>query len=128
MEGMERFQKELKKQLGFLERSCQMYDEGHIDEAIRIATILRTLINDTGRSISLLKHLNGTGIRLWSTTHSAPAGATVYFGMGQYRFLNEVSSYGPSFDDTLAKKTKYKATLTTGAKDAESNALEQQLG
>jgi hypothetical protein len=100
MEGMERFQKELKKQLGFLERSCQMYDEGHIDEAIRIATILRTLIHDTGRSISLLKHLNATGIQLWSTTHSAPAGATVYFGMGQYRYLNGVSSYGPSFDNT----------------------------
>ena len=100
MEGVERFQKELKKQLGFLERSCQMYDEGHIDEAIRIAATLRTLIHDTEKSTSLLKHLDATGIRLWSTIHSAPEGAIVYFGMGQYRYLNGVSSYGPSFDNT----------------------------
>jgi hypothetical protein len=100
MEGMERFQKKLKEQLGFLERSCQMYDEGHIDEAIRIAATLRTLIHDTGRSTSLLKHMNATGIRLWSTTHRAPKGVGTYYGMGQYRYRDGVSSYGPSFDNT----------------------------
>src|SRR5215203_633591 len=100
MDGMERFQKELKKQLGFLERSCQWFDEGHVDEAIRIASILRTLIHNTASSASLLKHLNATGIRLWSTTHGAPEGAITYFGMVQYRLCNGISSYGPSFDDT----------------------------
>ena len=100
MDGLERFQKELKKQLGFLERSCQWYDEGHVDEAIRIASTLRTLIHNTASSTSLLKHLNATGIRLWSTTRGAPEGATWYAGMGQYKYLNGVSSYGPSFDDT----------------------------
>jgi hypothetical protein len=100
MEGMERFQKKLREQLGFLERSCQMYDEGHIEEAIRIAGTLRTLIHDTGKSTSLLKHMNATGIRLWSTTDSAPERAAMYYGMGQYRHLNGVSSFGPSFDNT----------------------------
>jgi hypothetical protein len=92
---MERFQKKLREQLGFLERSCQMYDEGHIEEAIRIAGTLRTLIHDTGKSTSLLKHMNATGIRLWSTTDSAPERAAMYYGMGQYRHLNGVSSFGP---------------------------------
>jgi len=97
---MERYQQELRKQLGFLSRSCEWYDEGNMDEAIRIASTIRILIHDTRNSTSLLKHLNATGIKLWSTTHGAPERATTYFGMGQYRYKDGVNSYGPSFDDT----------------------------
>ncbi len=54
------FKNHLKKQLGFLQRSCNSYDEGFHDEAIRIATVLRVLIHNTRSSTSLLKHLNAT--------------------------------------------------------------------
>jgi hypothetical protein len=96
-----RYQQELKKQLGFLRHSCQSYDEGYVDEVIRIASVIRTLIHDTQSSTSLLKHLNATGIKLWSTTGGAPENAVHYQGMGQYRLQGGVSaSFGPSFDDT----------------------------
>ncbi len=101
MSDIARYQQDLKKQLGFLHRSCQWYDEGYVDEAIRIATSIRTLIHDTQSSTSLLKHLNATGIKLWSTVAGAPEDAVHYQGMGQYRIQGGVgASFGPSFDHT----------------------------
>lgn len=47
----------LKKQIGFLETSCQGFDSGNEDEALRIATTLRVLVHDTKNSISLLEQL-----------------------------------------------------------------------
>src|SRR5919112_1162240 len=102
MEGMERYQQELKKQLGFIRRSCQGYDEGEVDEAIRIAVPIRTIMHDTRHSTSLLTHLNAKGIKLWSSIHGAPENATWYEGMGlrqQWRYGNRAGvSYGPSLD------------------------------
>jgi hypothetical protein len=103
MIGMERYQQELKKQLGFLRRSCQWYDEGEIDEAIRIAVPIRTIIHDTRNSTSLLTHLNAKGIKLWSSIQGAPENAVWYQGMGLHKrwmYGNRAgASYGPSFDD-----------------------------
>jgi hypothetical protein len=103
MIGMERYQQELKKQLGFLRRSCQLYDEGEVDEAIRIAVPIRTIIHDTRNSTSLLTHLNAKGIKLWSSIEGATENTTWYQGMGlykQWRYGNRAgASYGPSFDD-----------------------------
>ena len=100
---MERYQQELKKQLGFLRRSCQWYDEGEVDEAIRIAVPIRTIIHDTRNSTSLLTHLNAKGIKLWSSIEGATENTTWYQGMGlykQWRYGNRAgASYGPSFDD-----------------------------
>ncbi len=100
---MERYQQELKKQLGFLRRSCQFYDEGEVDEAIRIAVPIRTIIHDTRNSTSLLMHLNAKGIKLWSSIKGAPENTIWYRGMGlskQWRYGNRAgASYGPSFDD-----------------------------
>lgn len=62
------FRNHLSKQLGFLGRSCEAYDAGYIDEAVRIATVIRVLVHDTNRSNSLLKHLGATTINLLSTT------------------------------------------------------------
>jgi hypothetical protein len=49
------FRAHLKRQLGYLERSCASYDSGYKDEAIRIATIIRVLMHNTGATTSLLK-------------------------------------------------------------------------
>ncbi len=37
--------------------SCDSYDKGFEDEAIRLATTMRVLLHDTGQSTSLLRHL-----------------------------------------------------------------------
>ena len=51
------FSTQLKRQLDFLTRSCELYDSGHHEEAIRIAVTLRVLFHDTKSSTSLLTHL-----------------------------------------------------------------------
>lgn len=61
------FKEQLRRQLGFLDRSAALYDAGHHDEAIRIATSIRVLIHDTGGSTSVLTHLDAKGIRLLTT-------------------------------------------------------------
>jgi hypothetical protein len=104
MTGMERYQRELKKQLGFLRRSCRLYDEGEVEEAIRIAVTIRTMIHDTNRSTSLLTHLNAKGIKLWSSVHrNVTEGTLSYHGMGMHTWWREGNraggSYGPSFDE-----------------------------
>ena len=76
------FTDHLKKQLGFIERSCRAYDIGHTDEAIRIATAIRVLIHNTKTSTSLLKHLGATTIRLLSTTRAASPTSFFYMGLG----------------------------------------------
>jgi hypothetical protein len=59
-----RFRAELRKQLGFLERSATAFDEGHEDEGVRLASVMRVLFHDTfypktgkPNSISLMTHL-----------------------------------------------------------------------
>lgn len=63
----ERFKEQLRRQLGFLERSSTSYDMGYGDESIRIATTIRVLIHDTRNSTSLLSHLNAKTIKLLTT-------------------------------------------------------------
>lgn len=48
----------LREQVTFLKRSSAIYDEGHPDEAKRLATHIRTLVHDTQFSKSLLGLLN----------------------------------------------------------------------
>ena len=59
--------KHLKQQIGFIIRSCDSFDAGHTDEAIRIATSLRILFHNTGQSTSLMAHLDALDISLLST-------------------------------------------------------------
>lgn len=89
------FKVHLSKQLGFLERSCQSYDEGFTDEAIRIATVIRVIIHQTGSSTSLLKHLGATTINLLSTTFEPSSQTITFVGMGMMRVGNGSSEYFP---------------------------------
>jgi hypothetical protein len=50
-------QVQLRKQLGFIERSSNAFDNGFKDEAVRIATAIRILIYQEGRGDSLLSLL-----------------------------------------------------------------------
>ena len=53
---MEPFE-QLQRQLGFLRRSCELYDAGHKDESLRLSVVIRTLVHDTRSSTSLLKQM-----------------------------------------------------------------------
>lgn len=72
--GADRYDVQLRRQLGFLERSCTTFDAGDADEAIRIAVTLRVLLHDTPQSTSLLTHL---GIK----------SSLMYIDTGVYRHL-----------------------------------------
>lgn len=62
------YRKQLKRQLDFLSRSCEIFDHGNQNEAIRIAVALRTLFRDTNKSTSLMRLLGQQdSIKLLST-------------------------------------------------------------
>jgi len=47
----------LREQIGFIKRSAAAFDQGHEEEAKRIAVVLRVLLHDTQQSVSLLGQL-----------------------------------------------------------------------
>ena len=76
------FHEKLTDQLDVLERSCQAYDAGYINEAPRIATVLRILFHDTGKSTSLITHLGSAIlVQLLSTSEEPPAGTNFFPGI-----------------------------------------------
>jgi hypothetical protein len=60
------FIQKLRHQLDYIKSSCDDYDAGTTHEAIRIATALRIIFHDTGKSISLLTHLGQRDLKLLS--------------------------------------------------------------
>ncbi len=56
------FKNQLRRQILFLQNSCRLYDEGHFEEAIRLAVALRVMLHDTDKSTSLLNHLAAKSI------------------------------------------------------------------
>jgi hypothetical protein len=82
------FRAQLRRQLGLLEDSCRLYDEGRQDEAIRIATAIRVLLHQTNNSTSLLTHLNSTTINLLSTTNDLSKDSTATVGLGKIHIEN----------------------------------------
>lgn len=92
---------QLRKQLGFLERSSQSFDAGYEDEAIRIAVVIRTLLHQTRSSTSLLTHLNAGHIKFFSTAQKLSPGTL--FHSGSLSLLQTSSDginlYVPAFDE-----------------------------
>lgn len=92
------FQAHLTRQLTFLKRSCEAYDAGATDEAIRMATVIRVLLHNTKNSTSLLKHLNATTINLLSTTTGATPNTIMFFGLGTMHLSDAGGKYFASLD------------------------------
>jgi hypothetical protein len=61
------FSKKFDEQLGFLQTSCRLYDQGAEAEALRIALSLRVLFHNTGSSTSLMTHLGLNSVMVVST-------------------------------------------------------------
>ncbi len=78
------FKAALAQQLRFMYRSCELFDQGHYDEAIRIATHFRTIFHHgSGSSKSLLQHLNvNKNLELLSTVTPVSETTMKYEGMG----------------------------------------------
>lgn len=101
---MDRFKDQLRRQIKFLRNSCQAFDKGDWEEAIRIATSIRVLVHDTQGSTSILKHLNAKNINLFSTRTDMPAwsGGAKYtdgFSMGVISIGQGRGAYGPDLSD-----------------------------
>jgi hypothetical protein len=93
------FKAQLLKQLGFLQRSCETYDQGHSDEAIRIAVSIRILIHDTPKSTSLLRHLNALNIQLSSTVPNVDRSkAILQSSMGRIRITSAETTWAAYTD------------------------------
>jgi hypothetical protein len=63
-----RLTKKLNEQLRFIQRSCEAFDQGAEDEAIRIATSLRIIFHNTKMSVSLVTHLGLGGKKILSSS------------------------------------------------------------
>lgn len=86
------FKDHLARQLGFIERSCKLYDEGFQDEGIRIATSLRVIFYKTTSSISIISHLGNPSITIHSTCNGSPHPQQDFFnGFGAARQLEDGS-------------------------------------
>ena len=54
---MNEFYQQLQRHLTFIRKSCDEYDKGNTDEALRIAVSLRVIFHDTSNSTSILTHI-----------------------------------------------------------------------
>ncbi len=88
----------LDRQVRFLENSCWLYDMGRREEAVRIATIIRVLLHDTGASKSLLFQLQSKDIQLLDTCRQRPSDGTVFHGLGIHGLTGVGETLMPNFD------------------------------
>ena len=76
----------LRSQIGFLQRSAELFDAGHEDEAARMATTVRVLVHDTASSRALLGQLGvldilafvDTSVHQGVTRRARPDGTVEY--------------------------------------------------
>lgn len=87
----------LQRQLSFIKNSCDLYDRGFEDEAIRIATAIRVILHDTAASTSILSLLAAKDISLVSSVGVVDERGCVAFS-GALSFIRakmENSNEGP---------------------------------
>lgn len=98
---MQYYQGHLKRQLSFIERSCQAFDNGFLDESIRIATSIRVLLHNTPRSTSLLSHLNALDVELMTSCSPVGEGVFFFMGLGEWNLRGPVMELRPSLSPTM---------------------------
>ncbi|MBA2518914.1 MAG: hypothetical protein H0V24_04565 [Chloroflexia bacterium] len=75
------FPVQLARQLRFIQTSCAAYDQGEVDEGIRIAAALRIVFHDTKSSTSLMTHLRENTIDVLSTCDAPKPSQQMFAGM-----------------------------------------------
>lgn len=88
----------LQVQRSFLQRSSELWDQGHREESVRIAVCLRILFHKTKSQTPLLYQLGYQKKRVLSSVHRIPLTAIAAFGMGTYRIGPSGAAYLPTFD------------------------------
>ncbi len=100
------YKEALVTQLRYIHRSCELFDQGYWDEAIRIATQLRVILSPGGGSKkSLLQHLGvNRNVKLLSTCGPVSPNAVMYQGMGSFEYrsdgVTQTSKFYAPLDDT----------------------------
>lgn len=96
----EELMKNLKKQVQFLKASSQSFDEGFVDEAIRLAVTIRVLVHDTKSSLSLLSQINKKDITFHDTSYERPPNSyfPAYTGLVMVRAGRKSGGYSPVLD------------------------------
>jgi SEC-C motif len=74
----------LRSQVGFLDRSCALFDAGHKDEGERLALATRVLLHDTSQSHSLLGQLGVKAAVRCTDTSIHTERETKHLGGGRY--------------------------------------------
>ncbi len=109
----------LRQQLDFLERSCKLYDEGHVNEAVRIAVALRVLFHSTKNQASLIRQMGAENIELLSTCPKYKRPSPQPRQMGKNEFKQERSIFtgivvvSTRLEATHSSEWKYAAPLDT---------------
>jgi hypothetical protein len=106
-------ERHLAEQLEFLKSSALAYDSGFDGEAKRLATTLRVLLHDTGRSHSLLGQLDiKDKIAFLSTVPNMPEGTTDHVRIGSHAELvgfvvgGRGRSCLPQLDDLMSDRVR----------------------
>lgn len=111
-------EQQLHKQILFMERSGQAYDQGFEDEAVRLAVCIRVLLHDTERVKSLLQLLGMKGkIEYWdSASEHNPSNLIAHLGLVSLRMSvkgGELASsrYMPMLDDLLPGRGSWESFI-----------------
>jgi len=84
--------------------SCHSYDRGFIDEAIRIAIIIRVLLYDTPKSTSMMTHLNMKNMLIYDTAGEYdPHNLVSHHGLIGLRFGSNKGDYVPKLGEVSNK-------------------------
>ncbi len=87
----------LKQQMRFLRTSCETFDKGDTEEAIRISATIRILVHDTKNSRSLLHQINQKNMSFYDTSSRySPTNLLTYQGLCFMRL-------GPHGADVVAR-------------------------
>lgn len=90
----------LNEQIGFLIRSADDFDNGHSEEAVRLAATLRILLHDTNRSKSLLGQLGKKDIAFCDTSDpNDPENIAPYYGLISLELGPSTARYVARLDD-----------------------------
>ncbi|WP_243439235.1 YecA family protein [Fundidesulfovibrio soli] len=96
-------EKKLHQQLEYIQRSAELFDAGHEDEAIRLAVPIRVLVHQTKHSHSLLDQLGMKGVKFFDSSFVlireslVPHSGLVFMDGAEAKFIPPLDMAGLEF-------------------------------
>lgn len=108
-QGQDELLHHLREQIEFLRASASSFDNGHEDEAKRLAVVIRVLVHDTKNSTSLLTQLNKKNINFYDSAadYNPSLSLPAHSGLAIMRISAEASWVAP-LDDMPPSRNKNK--------------------